>query len=274
MMVDETKEVSATDVVYNDGTIVAVVDENRRPFTSASSIDDIAYTVECANETLAPGYTISAAAVESLVRLCVLWSEQMGLLPTRDVIIGHREIYTRFGLSYATACPGGMPLDAISAEAMRRRTGVLPASAKPEVIIPLDQEEDDDMTLQFYVQNQTNNDAIAKKQTSLNQAAGDGHALQISGSFEMIAVVGPEGVRLVDPGNRALWERTKAINNTRRNAILARKALKDGDPAQLPADYPVPFELTDRDLLSIDANALQTMLMVYGGGDGRNFWDW
>lgn len=111
------KEVSANYVIGNGGELIGVVDEEYRAWTSSSAAwDGRAITVEVCNETLAPGYTISAAAQATLSKLMADVSRRYGFPLRREgadsTVIGHRELYSWFGASYPTACPGGLPIDA------------------------------------------------------------------------------------------------------------------------------------------------------------------
>lgn len=62
---------SATYCIGFDGTIVCNVDEVNRPYTSSNYVNDCqAITIEVANNTGAPTWSISDAAWKSLVKLC------------------------------------------------------------------------------------------------------------------------------------------------------------------------------------------------------------
>jgi hypothetical protein len=45
--------------------------------------------------------------------------------------MGHREVYERYGASYATACPGGINLDRVVSDAAQILAGAHPAPAIP-----------------------------------------------------------------------------------------------------------------------------------------------
>ena len=63
---------SANYCIGSDGTIVANVDEENRAWTSSNYYNDCqAITIEVANETCAPYWTISTKAWNALVNLCV-----------------------------------------------------------------------------------------------------------------------------------------------------------------------------------------------------------
>lgn len=119
MMVSGSKEVSANYTVSNEGRITGVVDEEDRAWTSGSSSDGgkgagydrRAITLEIENESGAPGWAISPAAHESVARLLADLHQRRGIPLTRDNVLGHRELYTRYGASYPTACPGVLNMD-------------------------------------------------------------------------------------------------------------------------------------------------------------------
>jgi hypothetical protein len=120
MMVTGSRQVSATAVV-KDGRRTGVVDEDYRPWTTASPYwDGRSMTIECANEST-DGWTISEASYASLAILLADWSVRYGFPLIRNgrnsTVFGHREIYTYFGDSYATACPGGMDVDRVVRDA-------------------------------------------------------------------------------------------------------------------------------------------------------------
>ncbi|PPG34532.1 peptidoglycan recognition family protein [Rathayibacter sp. AY2B9] len=125
MMTIPTKQVSANYVVGPDGPI-GVVREELRAFTSGASgdggkgaaFDRRAITVETINSTLAPDYRFDPRTIEHLARLIADVATRYDFPIDRDHVLGHRELYSRFGASYATACPGpSMDLDALVAKA-------------------------------------------------------------------------------------------------------------------------------------------------------------
>lgn len=98
-------------------------DPNIRAWSLSSAYyDSVLSSVECANEST-DGWTISASSQETLAQMVAYWASIEGWTPHRDgdptgwTVFGHREIYTIFGASYATACPGAMELDWIAARA-------------------------------------------------------------------------------------------------------------------------------------------------------------
>lgn len=106
--------------------IVAVVPEERRSFSLAAALFERSIlSAECINSTGAPTWNLSAETHESIARwvadVCTRW----GIVPHRDgppkswTVLGHREVHTIHGAGYATACPGGMNLDGITARAQQ-----------------------------------------------------------------------------------------------------------------------------------------------------------
>lgn len=120
-MVKATKEVSANYTVSNEGRITGVVDEEDRAWTSGSTTDGGAgaawdrrsITMEIENEVAGGGWPVSAAAHEAVARLVADISARYGIPLDRSAVIGHRELWTQYHASYATACPGGLNLDGI-----------------------------------------------------------------------------------------------------------------------------------------------------------------
>lgn len=106
------RQSSAHYVILNTGEIVGVVNEDYRAWSlSSTSYDSKAITVEVVNSTAGPTWNISDRAYRSLARLIEDCSRRYGFALNRSQVLGHREVYTRFSASYATACPGGINLD-------------------------------------------------------------------------------------------------------------------------------------------------------------------
>lgn len=123
------KDVSATWTVDNKAPvgaglrdyarITAVVPEERRPWTTASALDDGALTVECANSTGPDGdppYSISDASFEACARLAAYAEAAYGVPLQRATAangwrghMGHKEAPD----TYATACPMNLDIDRI-----------------------------------------------------------------------------------------------------------------------------------------------------------------
>jgi N-acetyl-anhydromuramyl-L-alanine amidase AmpD len=104
------REVSANYTISNEGRITGVVPDEDRAWTSGSSTDGgkgaawdrRAITVEIENETGAPSWRISAAAKTAAAALLNDLRARYGNL----IVMGHRDLYTKYGASYPTYCPG------------------------------------------------------------------------------------------------------------------------------------------------------------------------
>lgn len=96
---------SANYCIGSDGTIVANVDEENRAWTSSNYYNDCqAITIEVANETCAPNWTISTKAWNALVNLCVDICKRYGF---RLNYTGNANgSLTEHRMFAATACPG------------------------------------------------------------------------------------------------------------------------------------------------------------------------
>lgn len=109
-MVSGSKQVSANYTISNEGRLTCVVDEDFRAWTSGSTTDGgkgaawdrRSITVEIENESGAPEWRISAAAIDTAARLLIDLRKRY---PIANVL-GHRDLWTRFGASYPTFCPG------------------------------------------------------------------------------------------------------------------------------------------------------------------------
>jgi len=124
MMVSGSRQVSSHQVV-KDTRNAGVVQEQFRAWSLGDAYwDSWAFTVECANEST-DGWTISASSQETLAQLVADWAKRYGFWPHRTgdpklwTVYGHREIYSIHGGSYATACPGAMDLNWITARAQQ-----------------------------------------------------------------------------------------------------------------------------------------------------------
>lgn len=100
------RKASSTYGIGSDGRIGQYVDESRRPWTSSSTDNDNqAITIEVANSGGAPDWTISEAALNSLIALCADICRRNGierLYYTGDAT-GN---LTRHNMFAQTACPG------------------------------------------------------------------------------------------------------------------------------------------------------------------------
>lgn len=143
MMETGSRTVSANYVLGNDGHIYGVVPEEKRAWTSGSpsdggrgaNFDRRAITFECANLSV-NGWTISEATYASLAKLIADFHRRYGVPLDRDHIVGHRELYSRWSASYATACPGGMDLDKVVRLAKAQVSGKPAAGASKPASTP------------------------------------------------------------------------------------------------------------------------------------------
>ena len=120
------REVSSTCIVKDD-QVASMFDEDYRAWSLSSQYwDSVSLSVETCNETTAPGWTISEASYRTLALIVADWCARYGIPCDRDHVIGHREVYQRFGASYATACPGGIDLDRVVADANNVQAGTVP----------------------------------------------------------------------------------------------------------------------------------------------------
>jgi hypothetical protein len=94
-------DVSATYILYSDGTLVGQVPEEYRAWTSGSpAADNNAITVETQNTAVGGDWPVSDAAIAKLTELIADVANRYGWGGVgEDNVVGHREVY-------ATACPG------------------------------------------------------------------------------------------------------------------------------------------------------------------------
>ena len=134
--------VSANYALGSDGELIATVEEQYRAWTSASYVDDRrAVTIEVANSQAGGAWPVSDAAFDKLARLIADVADRYGFPINDDTVLTHQELYTRFGRSYATACPGDLQrrkpelLDrarSYQGKATTGSGGSKPAPAKPK----------------------------------------------------------------------------------------------------------------------------------------------
>lgn len=124
LMAPGGRTVSAHWAVWNSNR-VKKVPFDMRAFSLGSALwDSKSITAECVNEST-NGWTISDASHESLAMIVAEAAQTFGFWPHRDgdpktwTVLGHREVYTIHGASYATACPGGMDLNRITLRAQQ-----------------------------------------------------------------------------------------------------------------------------------------------------------
>lgn len=120
-------ELSANYLINNNGDIWGCVPEEYRAFTSADpDWDGRSITFECINETGAPTWKISKKAQEAIAQLLADVAERYDFTPKRPPVLnrrkgnvfGHGELWKYFKASYATACPGGLPVTSITKRAL------------------------------------------------------------------------------------------------------------------------------------------------------------
>lgn len=119
------RTVSAHEAVA-DGVRVKKVPHGMRAFSLGSPWADSAfYTMECVNSTLSPDYLLADGTEEAIAQAIAEDAKRCGWVPHREgdpktwTVLGHREVYTIHGVSYATACPGGARLDRITQRAQQ-----------------------------------------------------------------------------------------------------------------------------------------------------------
>lgn len=100
-----SREASANYYIGSDGVICSGVAENRRAWTSSSKWNDQrAITIEVANNSGDPGWTVSDAAYNSLIKLCADICKRYGITPkydgTKNATLTEHRMYA------ATMCPG------------------------------------------------------------------------------------------------------------------------------------------------------------------------
>lgn len=134
MMATGSREVSANLVVGDDGRLFRVTSLLRRAWTSGSaSADARAVTIETVNRTGAPSWLIGPEAQATIVAVLAALALDAVYDGSRRSTPGHKDLWNWWGISYPTACPGGMDVDAL---VERARTGAVPAA-------PIDMEGDD-----------------------------------------------------------------------------------------------------------------------------------
>jgi|GEM_PF-3369811 len=122
------KQVSST-VVVKDKRVASMFDEAWRAWSLSSQYwDSVSLSSETCNESLAPSWTISEESHQTLVKLIVEWCIRYSIPCDRTHIMGHREVYTRHGASYATSCPGGMDLDRLVRDAAAQLGSGVPSA--------------------------------------------------------------------------------------------------------------------------------------------------
>lgn len=91
------------------GVLVGTVDEDRRAWTSGSEAwDGRAVTIEVANSRAGDPWPVGAPDFTLLAWLIADVASRYGFPIDDTHILTHQELYTRYGASYPTACPGDL----------------------------------------------------------------------------------------------------------------------------------------------------------------------
>lgn len=127
MMSSGSRQVSSN-LVFDGKRIIRVVNLTRRAWTSsAASVDAGAITYEATNSAVgdASGWPISADTQESIIKAMVALSlDKAAYKLVRNQNPGHRDLYSWWGVSYPTACPGGINIDRMLATATSGKVNV------------------------------------------------------------------------------------------------------------------------------------------------------
>ena len=101
-----SRQASCNYAIGNDGTIIGVVDENNRAWTSSSAWNDQrAVTIEVSNSATGGKWPVSDAALKSLINLCVDICKRNGIKKLE--FTGKKEgSLTMHKMFAKTACPG------------------------------------------------------------------------------------------------------------------------------------------------------------------------
>lgn len=112
------RQVSST-VIIEGVRCASMMDEFYRAWSLSSQYwDSVSLSSETVNSGGAEeGWPISEASYRTLAKIVADWCIRYGIPCNRTFIMGHREVYSRYGASYATACPGGIDLDRVVADA-------------------------------------------------------------------------------------------------------------------------------------------------------------
>ncbi|ALJ19572.1 peptidoglycan recognition protein family protein [Microbacterium sp. No. 7] len=138
MMSTGSRQVSSNYVV-EDGQRIGVVPEELRAWTSSSPRGDGEnLTVEIVNDRIGSSsmdWTISEESYVSTAMLIAETSIRYDFEVSRETIIGHRDVLTKYDEGYATACPSGVNLDKLIRLANAFRDEMLtPIVIKPKEI--------------------------------------------------------------------------------------------------------------------------------------------
>lgn len=138
------KQVSAT-AIAKDRVSKRLMSDEFRAWSLSSAWGDSSFrSVETCNEST-DGWTISDESHWELAYLVAYWAILDGFWPHRDgdpetwTVVGHREMYIIWEVSYGTACPGGMDLNLVTSRAQQILTT---AGLAGGGVRPIDEEDD------------------------------------------------------------------------------------------------------------------------------------
>jgi hypothetical protein len=141
MWINATRQGSANYAIGNEGQVVGAVDESLRSWSLANAaFDSKSITFEIENEALGGSWPVSGAAHEATAKVVADICQRYGIAINRTNILGHREVYSRYGVGYSTACPGGLNMDWI----VNRANQIASGTATPT------EEKTEDMTQGIY----------------------------------------------------------------------------------------------------------------------------
>lgn len=146
------KQVSSN-AIAKDRISKRLMADRFRAWSLSSAWGDSSFrSVETCNEST-DGWTVSDESHWELAYLVAYWAVLDGFYPHRNgdpkswTVIGHREAYTIWDISYGTACPGGMDLDLVTSRAQ----GLLRSSSVAgDVVVDLFESEEDSMAKIIY----------------------------------------------------------------------------------------------------------------------------
>lgn len=99
------REMSATVFILTDGTVIAIVPEEMRPWTTGSyTADQDALTLEIANDEIGGDWHISDTAYDTAVAIMAEWCKRYGIDPHwKPGAMGTIQMHKEWA---STACPG------------------------------------------------------------------------------------------------------------------------------------------------------------------------
>ena len=132
MMRTGSKQVSANYQVLENGDVWGVVPREERSWSASNADwDGSSLTFEIANNSGAPGWTISDRAYDRVARTIAEDAHWAGIPINRTTVRGHSEgSALGDGGSYSTACPGGIDLDHLVQLAQGYYNGAQPATTQ------------------------------------------------------------------------------------------------------------------------------------------------